>query len=101
MALAVDRLLSERRVKAHDDVVKRRQRFVGRPELEPASLDDAGLFGVNNLGMDLLSSKLRAFVLCDLSKEGLCKVRCVVIGRPSGDVNPAVLLGSILEQLTN
>ena len=49
--------------------------------------------------MNLLATELRAFVLCDLVQEGLGQVGCIVVGRAACDVDPAVLLLGILEQL--
>ena len=46
---------------------------------EPRTLDDASFFGIDNLGVDLLSAELRAFVLQNLRFERWSEVVDVVV----------------------
>ena len=51
--------------------------------------------------MDLLAAELGSLVLCDLSKEGLGKVSCIVIRGSPGDMDTAILLSCILDKLAD
>ena len=67
--LGVVALLAEGGVQGHDDVVERGEGLAGRPQPQVLALDDAVLFAVEHLGVDLLPADLGALVLHDLFRE--------------------------------
>ena len=83
----VVQFLGEGAVVALQDKLQLRQGLVGRPELEPLSLDDPALFRVNDLGIDLLPPKLGSLVLQDLLPEAWGEVVEVGVGRGGCQVN--------------
>ena len=72
-------LVTGRAVVRLKHVLKSRKWLLVIPELKPCTLDDARLFRVEDLGVDLLASELRAFVLQNLRLERWSEVVDVVV----------------------